>query len=121
MSKESEGRVTQLDLDRDLIHAVFKADDVISGDSGNLHALDRREREAFRNFEDRLDDGKELSEKQRSWLQSAAKRLGVEEVEPAANVWSAMAPEKRELEKKRASRYAFENMPRPLRPPVRRS
>lgn len=83
----------------------------------DLPALYQREREAFQEW---LDSGRPLSNKQRAWLNKAAVRLGVLEAAPAENAFSSMPEKKRAEEIRLARKQPYEDLPRPTKPPGRR-
>jgi hypothetical protein len=61
-----------------------------------------REREAFPKW---LEQGRELSQKMRDWIRSAAARFGIQE-EPGRNLFSGLTPERQAEQRARAERFA---------------
>lgn len=59
-----------------------------------------REREAFPKW---LEGGRELSQKMRDWIRSAAARFGIQD-EPGRNLFSQLSPERQAEQRARAAR-----------------
>lgn|SRR5262245_13014519 len=101
--------------DDELLRAVLQRDDEEERDERPPgRGLFQREREVFTEW---LALGRPLSDKQRSWLESAAVRLDVLDSTRTANTFSSWSPERQAEERRRARRKAFEDMPRPAKPP----
>lgn len=88
--------------DFDLLDAVLRRHAWFS-DQDDGRYLSVKEREAFTEMRHRCADGRELSAKQRAWVHSAAVRIGVLDVAPAANVFSSLSPSEQAAHRKRAA------------------
>lgn len=89
--------------DADLLRRVLERDTELS-DEEDGRSLSVKEREVFESMLRRADvECCGLSTKQRAWLHSAAVRLGVLDVAPAANVFSSMPPAEQQAHRQRAA------------------